>query len=233
MRVQLQAVSQNQNTVTFRPEMMSAQSNFPQTTQALSLQQGMVQSNVTNQLMAQANQAILNGQLNPTLQQLTYNPTLQQALVPTNAIINSTYPLQPTFGQAIVATHAISPTYPLQPIVGQAFVPQQQIMGNLVSTQQSNIIQPSVDLSETSSEVVLACELPNADQRNINISLNDNSVSIQAQSGQGIYHRVVSLPTDIRPELCEATLTNGVLEIKMPKSSQARRKVNVNETLLQ
>lgn len=100
--------------------------------------------------------------------------------------------------------------------------------GQGISMIQTNLVQPRVEIAETNSEVVLSCELPYADPNNLNLSVSEDSVSIQAFSSQGTYNRTVSLPTDVRAESTEATFTNGVLEVRLPKVNQARRKVNIN-----
>lgn len=100
---------------------------------------------------------------------------------------------------------------------------------NVVHGIAHNILQPNIDISETNSEVVVTYDLPLVDQNNLNISVGHDSVTLQADSQQGVFYRTVTLSTDVSPETCEATLTNDILEIRLPKASQNRRKININQ----
>jgi HSP20 family molecular chaperone IbpA len=221
VRVQLRPVSQAQNSVIFRPISISAEPAVSFANVAPAFAQAFAAPFAPAAFAQQFQQPPF-----PVVQQFQQPQfSFAQAFQPAPFAVQPQVMAQPfqwpnqvaaqSFGSAPIGQAAFSavPAFP-------AFFPIQQ---------QSNIIQPNVDLAETSSEVVVACELPYVDQNHVNLSVNDNSVTIQALSQQGIMYRTVSLPTDIRPESCEATFTNGVLEIKMPKTTRGRRKVNVNE----
>lgn len=98
----------------------------------------------------------------------------------------------------------------------------------------SGVVHPHVDLFETSSDVVVACELPSANPNDINLLVNDDSVTISASAfwatgSPSSFYRTVSLPTNVRSEQAVASYNNGLLEIRMPKSESRRRlRVNVN-----
>ncbi|MDD3653088.1 MAG: Hsp20/alpha crystallin family protein [Desulfotomaculaceae bacterium] len=97
----------------------------------------------------------------------------------------------------------------------------------------SGMSQMRVDLHETNSDIVLACELPNISLNDLNLTVTDDSLSISATAFAGnrasSLFRTVALPTSIKSELVEATYSNGILEIRAPKSDVVtRRKVKVN-----
>jgi len=120
-----------------------------------------------------------------------------------------------------------------QPAMGVSYAGQVGAISsgiNVVHGIAHNILQPNIDISETNSEVVVTYDLPLVDQNNLNISVGHDSVTLQADSQQGVFYRTVTLPTDVSPETCEAILTNDILEIRLPKISQNRRKININQT---
>lgn len=99
----------------------------------------------------------------------------------------------------------------------------------------SGVVQPRVDLFETTSDVVVACELPVTNPNDINCSVNDDSVTISANAywatGQpSSFYRTIPLPTNVRSDQAQASYANGLLEIRMPKSEQMRRRLRVNLT---
>ena len=74
----------------------------------------------------------------------------------------------------------------------------------------------------------------------IQISITDNVLTIKGEKKKeeedegkdyyraervyGSFIRTVSLPTEINPEKVQATFRNGVLEIRLPKSEQAKKR---------
>lgn len=99
---------------------------------------------------------------------------------------------------------------------------------------------PRVDLLDRKNEIVLRAELPGVEKKDLDVSMGDHSVTIRAsthyeeEKEEGQYHRkemshgdfqrVVPLPEDIEAEKVRAKFKDGVLELKIPKSKQARRK---------
>ena len=127
-----------------------------------------------------------------------------------------------------------------QQIAQQAFSnPFNQIAGQVcatgVNTIQSSqgMAQMRLDLHETNSDVVVAAELPNISLNDLNLTVTDDSLSISATALAGgqvtSLFRTVALPTDIKAELVEATYSNGILEIRAPKSDiTTRRRLKIN-----
>ena len=89
------------------------------------------------------------------------------------------------------------------------------------------MIQPSVDISETSSDVMVAAYLSDAALNNVNLNVTDNSVTISASawtgSGHVVVNRTIALPTSIRAESVDASFLSGVLEIRLPKVDKGMR----------
>lgn len=95
---------------------------------------------------------------------------------------------------------------------------------------QSFITQPTVDISETTSDVCIAAYLPNVVLNDISLSVTDNSVTISAVAWTGnqnvAFNRTIALPTSIRAESVDANLQSGILEIRLPKAEKSVRKRN-------
>ncbi|MDD4168940.1 MAG: Hsp20/alpha crystallin family protein [Desulfotomaculaceae bacterium] len=159
--------------------------------------------------------------MNPALTS-GFNPMLNQSLaLGWNPMMAS------SMAQSILPGRGISSWNPM--------FNQLQPMGIDYNTIQatSGMAQMRVDLHETNSDIVLACELPNISLNDVNLTVTDDSLSISATAFAGnrttSLYRTVALPTSIKSELVEATYSNGILEIRAPKSDMVtRRKVKVN-----
>ncbi|MDR3584760.1 MAG: Hsp20/alpha crystallin family protein [Desulfosporosinus sp.] len=89
------------------------------------------------------------------------------------------------------------------------------------------MIQPSIDISESSSDVMVAAYLSDAALNDISINVTDNSVTISASAWTGnehlVFNRTIALPTSIRAESVDASFQSGVLEIRLPKADKGVR----------
>jgi HSP20 family protein len=99
---------------------------------------------------------------------------------------------------------------------------------------------PSLDLSETKSDLVVNAELPGIDPKDVDISLNDGLLTIQGERKQekeekgedfhhiertyGSFSRSVRLPKEVKQDKINASFKNGVLKIVLPKSEEAKKK---------
>jgi len=100
---------------------------------------------------------------------------------------------------------------------------------------------PKIDLFETDNDVVLKAELPGLKKENIDITVTEDEVHLKGERKEetetkkenylrkeicyGKFERVVTLPTEVDPEKVQAEFKEGVLEIKMPKKEEAKRKI--------
>jgi len=95
---------------------------------------------------------------------------------------------------------------------------------------QTLVAQPSVDISETTSDVCVAAYLPNVTLNDVSLSVTDNSVTISASAWTGnqnvLFNRTIALPTSIHAESVDASMQSGVLEIRLPKAEKVSRKRN-------
>jgi len=104
---------------------------------------------------------------------------------------------------------------------------------------------PSIDVSETDDAVLVQAEIPGLDAKEVDISIEGSILTIRGEKkverekkGRN-YHRVerrygsfirtVQLPTEVVAEKAEAVARQGVLEIRLPKSEDAKpKKVKVD-----
>lgn len=110
---------------------------------------------------------------------------------------------------------------------------------------ESQELSPDIDLYEDQNEIVVKAELPGMTKDDIQISLNDNILTIRGEKKKeeedqgkdyyrservyGAFVRSLALPAEINPDKVRATFRNGVLEIRLPKTEQAKKKeIKVN-----
>ncbi len=107
-------------------------------------------------------------------------------------------------------------------------------------TRNRRIFSPRVDIFEKEGAIVLLADMPGTDEKDINISLEKNILTITgkvdvehrtesrlayAEYGVGDYSRSFSIPDDIDRNRIEAKIKNGVLTLVLPKAEpeKARR----------
>lgn len=103
---------------------------------------------------------------------------------------------------------------------------------------------PAVDLYEEKDEVVVKAELPGLDKKDIEVSLTDSRLTIKGEKKKeeeakeedyyysersyGAFARVLDLPCKVKSDQVKAAFKNGVLEVRLPKTEEAKqRSVNV------
>jgi HSP20 family protein len=98
---------------------------------------------------------------------------------------------------------------------------------------------PHVDIIDREAEVVIRAELPGVKKDDLDVSLNDNSVTIRGTTKQeeteekGEYHRremsygefsrTVALPSEVDRAKAKALFKDGILELTLPKAEAAKR----------
>lgn len=104
---------------------------------------------------------------------------------------------------------------------------------------------PAVDIFEAQNELVAKVDLPGVDEKDIDIRLENNTLTIRGERkfeksvnednylrverAYGSFTRTFSLPNTINAEGINATYSNGVLTVHMPKREESKPKqVKVN-----
>jgi HSP20 family protein len=107
--------------------------------------------------------------------------------------------------------------------------------------------EPEVDIHETDAALQVLASLPGYTIEQIDVQATDQSFTIQGErkalfdedksqthrsagvSGSNRFFFSYTLPVDIDPKRIKATFANGVLQLELPKTEQARAKsVKVN-----
>lgn len=99
---------------------------------------------------------------------------------------------------------------------------------------------PAVDVFEEGDDVVVKAEIPGASKDDIEINLTDSMLTISGQKERkeeikeeqyyrcersyGSFSRSVDLPTEVQSDKAMASFTEGVLEIRLPKTEESKRK---------
>src|SRR5262245_32586073 len=97
---------------------------------------------------------------------------------------------------------------------------------------------PAVDIYETDNEVVVRVEVPGMDQKDFDIRVDNNVLTIRGERKmdqrvqEENYHRIESiygafvrsftLPTTVDPDNVKAEYRNGILQITLPKKEQSK-----------
>ncbi|MGB4703483.1 MAG: Hsp20/alpha crystallin family protein [Candidatus Saccharicenans sp.] len=126
-----------------------------------------------------------------------------------------------------------------------------RLFEDLMSTpklEESEIIQstwsPAVDIYETENELVLTAELPGIDEKDVEIKIEDNTLTLKGERkfeketreenyhrierAYGSFYRSFSLPNYIDQDKISAEFENGLLKIHMPKRPEVKpRKVKI------
>ena len=102
-----------------------------------------------------------------------------------------------------------------------------------------NIINAHMDVSETENEIRVCAELPGVSEDDIDVSLNDDELTIRGEKkferkddkenfhfverSYGTFQRSLRLPFPVDPEQVRASFENGVLTVTLPKAAQQER----------
>jgi HSP20 family protein len=99
---------------------------------------------------------------------------------------------------------------------------------------------PRVDVIDREQELLVRAELPGVSKENLDVSLQDNTLSIRAttqrdeeeEKGQfyrrelsrGEFQRTIRLPCQVEGDKAKASFKDGVLELTIPKVAASKRK---------
>jgi HSP20 family protein len=101
-------------------------------------------------------------------------------------------------------------------------------------------LTPKLDMFEENNELVIKAEMPGIRKKDLDISLDDDMLTIKAEKKEekevkdathytrerrfGRYSRYMTLPTRVDAEKISATLKKGLLEIRLPKAEGPENK---------
>lgn len=101
-------------------------------------------------------------------------------------------------------------------------------------------VSPKVDIFEEGDDFVVKAEIPGMKKEDIEVNLTDDMVTISGEKKQeekvekkdyyrlersyGSFSRSFRLPKEIQTDKAKATFKDGVLEVKVPKTEEAKKK---------
>jgi len=99
---------------------------------------------------------------------------------------------------------------------------------------------PAIDVYEENDDVVVKAELPGIEKDNLEVNLTDHTLTIKGEKKKeeeikdekyyrsersyGSFMRTLELPTDVQSDKVQATFKNGILEVRIPKTEEAKAK---------
>jgi HSP20 family protein len=99
---------------------------------------------------------------------------------------------------------------------------------------------PAVDIYETENELVVKADLPDVQEKDIDVRVENNTLTIRGERkfsnevyednylrverAYGAFTRSFSLPNTVNTEAIHAEYRNGVLNVRMPKREETKPK---------
>src|ERR1700709_1251994 len=108
-------------------------------------------------------------------------------------------------------------------------------------------IIPNIEITETDKAIEVSAEMPGLERKDVEISIEDDTLTIRGEKkieednnkdknvqhserSYGVFLRVLQLPPGIDPASVQATMSNGVLKITIPKPAKSEpKKIEVKE----
>jgi HSP20 family protein len=110
-------------------------------------------------------------------------------------------------------------------------------------SEQRPVYRPAVDILDTPNEMVVLADVPGVDETHLDVTLDKNVLTIrgtvepasfeghkplQNEYGVGDFERTFTLSDDVSREGIEASVKDGVLQLKLPKTAKStRQKIHV------
>jgi len=110
-------------------------------------------------------------------------------------------------------------------------------------TRSRKVYTPAVDIVEKENEIIVVADMPGADEKSVDITLEKNVLTIYgriepevpeghrlavAEYGIGDYQRVFTLSEEVDRDKIKATVKKGVLKVTLPKAETVKtRKIEV------
>jgi HSP20 family protein len=102
------------------------------------------------------------------------------------------------------------------------------------------LITPALDIYEANGDIVVQAELPGMTKDDIEVDISDSHLILKGKKKKeekieeegyfacerayGAFHRSVELPADVQADKVKASFKNGILEIRLPKTEEAKTK---------
>lgn len=104
----------------------------------------------------------------------------------------------------------------------------------------ASIWAPEIDVSENSEEFVVKADIPGISEKDLSVTLSGDNLIIKGERKEekeekgkhfhrverryGSFQRSIPIPVAVDPDKIKAEYSNGVLEIHLPKTAEAKPK---------
>jgi HSP20 family protein len=105
---------------------------------------------------------------------------------------------------------------------------------------------PKIDISETDKTIEVSAEMPGLERKDVDISIDEDTLTVRGEKkveennkdknvqhserSYGVFLRVLQLPPGVDPSSVQATMSNGILKITIPKPAKPEpKKIEVKE----
>jgi HSP20 family protein len=101
-------------------------------------------------------------------------------------------------------------------------------------------LMPSIDVTETDKEIEITAELPGLEEKDVQINLSDNLLTIRGEKkaekeqkdknyriverSYGSFERTLELPEGVNADAIKANISKGILKVTVPKPVPAQSK---------
>jgi len=102
------------------------------------------------------------------------------------------------------------------------------------------LIAPALDIYEEKDDIVVKAELPGMTKDDIEVDISNSHLTLKGEKKKeekieeegyfacerayGAFHRSVELPKGVQADKVKASFKNGILEIRLPKTEEAKTK---------
>ena len=107
-------------------------------------------------------------------------------------------------------------------------------------TMEMEEVSPTIDLYEEGDNIVVKAELPGIKKEDIEVTVTDHTMRISGEKKReekvekkdyyweecsyGSFARSIQLPSEVKTDKVEAKFKDGILEVKIPKTEEAKSK---------
>jgi HSP20 family protein len=99
---------------------------------------------------------------------------------------------------------------------------------------------PAVDVYEDKDDLVIQAEIPGLAKEDISVQVSDATLTLKGEKKReaainedeyycherafGAFSRMVELPCEVKSEQVKASVKNGLLEVRLPKTEEAKKR---------
>jgi HSP20 family protein len=123
---------------------------------------------------------------------------------------------------------------------GNAFWPSRlPSLFNWPSPRLTTLTTPAIDLFEEGDDVVVKAEIPGVQKDEIEVNVTDSMLTLsgrkerneevkddryyRCERSYGAFSRTIELPSEVQAGKAKASFTDGVLEVRLPKTAEAKK----------